>query len=159
MRDALMWLLYQMPEATMMLYCGTRLLGLHPRGRRFWLAALVFAAAIPLARLFFQFGLHTAVLFVVYVAVFAVCFRVSLLTALVSAIVANVLLMLGDLVVIPVAAAFRLSLGSTTASLGTTILLCAASASVIVVTSLLVYFFRIKLISVPEALSASSEQA
>jgi hypothetical protein len=120
---------------------------------------LIFAASIPLARLLFQFGLHTIVLFAVYVAIFAVCFRVSLLTALVSAIVANVLLMLGDLVVIPVAGAFKLSLGSTTASPGTTVLLCGASASVLLVTSLLVCLFRLRLISVPEALPTSSEQA
>ncbi len=149
------WLLYQLPEAFLMLYCGTRLLGLRPVSHRFWSAVLVFAISIPLARLLpLPFGFHTLLLFFVYVATSALFFRVSIQTALTAATIVNFLLSMGyALVLAPVLAVKRLSVADMLTSLPRFLLMSYLEASILIIVSFLVRVFRFKLINAPEVLT------
>lgn len=149
-----LWLLYQVPEAFLMMFCGTRLLGLRPAPRRFWSAVALLAVAVPLARrLLGATGLHTLVLFVLYVILATNLFRVSFATGLSAATVAFFLLTMGEyMVMIPATALFgldaeRLFLSGlwgqlTLGYLGSTLLITGALAA---------YFGGFILVKAPEA--------
>ncbi|MGE5506922.1 MAG: hypothetical protein ACM3RP_00300, partial [Chitinophagales bacterium] len=99
-QNPLLWLFYQIPEAFLMLFCGTRLLGLRPAPKAFWTAVALQALAVPLARhSLLASGLHTLVLFVLYVILATRLFRVSLPTGIATATVAYFLLTMGEYIV------------------------------------------------------------
>lgn len=157
-RIVMNWALYQLPEAILMMYCGTRLLGLRPPPRRFWTATLLFAITVPLARLLpFPFGVHTLVLFCAYVILVAVLFRLSLQTSIIAAVLSNFLLALGDALVLgPILAVKRLTMADLLKTNAGFLIGGYLSASVLVLVALFLAVFQSRLITAPEALSGGS---
>lgn len=153
-QSLLIWLLYQVPETILMLFCGLRLLGLRPPVKRFWLAVSVFAVSVPLARLLpLPFGLHTVVLFGVYVAIVMFFFHTSVQTALTAATLANFLLAVGHaLVLTPILTVRRVAMADLVRTLPSFLFGAYLAASALIVVALSIVLFRFRLISAPETL-------
>lgn len=149
-----LWLFYQVPEAFLLMFCGTRLLGLRPAPKRLWSAVALLAVAVPLARrLLGATGLHTLVLFVLYVILATNLFRVSFATGLSAATVAFFLLTMGEYVVmIPATALFGFNAQRLVLSgLGGQLAVGYLSATLLMVGGLAAYFGGFILVKAPEA--------
>lgn len=153
MKSTAFWLLYGVPELALMMYCGTRLLGLRPPAKQFWLAALgVSALAVFIRGLPIPFGLGTVLVFLVYSFVAVKAFRLSWRTAMLAAAIGFFLLTMGEaLVVVPVLTAKRMTVDQAMATLPGRLLIGYLSLGILILVSLLVLFFRIRLFTVPEA--------
>ncbi len=147
------WLFYQLPEAVLLFYCGTRLLGLRLGPRKLWLTAFLFSILVPLARaLPIPFGLHTPLLFGAYVLLAVAILRVSVRTAATAATIGFFLLTMGEsLVVVPVLTTRKIAVEGLLTSISGQLLGGYLESSILIAVSLLALLFNFKLIQAPEA--------
>jgi hypothetical protein len=136
-----------------MMYCGTRLLGVRPLRGQFWPTALSISILAAIIRgLPIPFGLGTALVFLTYSLIAAKVLRLSCRTALLVAGIGFFHLVMGEaLVLAPVLTAKQMTVDQARATLTGTLLYGYLSLSVLILVSLLTYFFKIRLFSVPEA--------
>lgn len=150
----IVWLCYQLSEAFLMVYCGPRLLGLHPTFKQVGLSALGLGILVPMSRAVVPLGLHTPLLFAAYVLIAAFVMQISLASAAVSAAISFFLLSVGEsAVLVPVMTAAKWSMADILKSTPLHIAAGYISSSLLLVVALLVSVFRFRLLEVPEARS------
>lgn len=146
-------LLYQIPEGILISMAGLGLLGVKSPVWRIILVGVLYGVLVPAVRgLGMPFGVHTWVLFVLFVFLATRLVRVKVLTAITAWMLALFLIFLGqDVILFPVARSMGISLESTLATPLSHVLWGWVSAGLLLAVALATHLTRLVLIPAPEA--------